>query len=1018
MKESNRHIIIRAFIQSIIFGAALWIIDSIVDWLFFYDGTFVELILSKVPSHEIYIRTVFIIAIFVFGLINAGNRLRLKNSNKKLRNTNKELDAINQQLSANEQQLKANNQQLIASEQELARKAHDLKERNKELNGLYTIYNSIWKNNDINIILQDAVDVIPSSWHYPEITKGRISYKEKVFLSKDFKESDWYQSAPIIVDNQDVGKIEVFYTEKKPDLDEGPFMKEERKLINTIAGNLGRAIVNIQDHNQLKVHEKQYRAIFNGIDDLIYISDPNTYELVHANDSLKDSWGANITSKKCYEVLQNRNSPCAFCTNDKIMGDNFGKTHIWEFQNEITKKWYRCADKGIQWPDGRKLRFEIATDISGSVKLNEELLASNQQLAANEEQLKALNIEFKNNEKIQEDLKLQLQLANDSAGIGVWVFDLIQNVLIWDDWMYKLYGIDPEDFEGAFEAWQNGLHPDDLEKASKEVDLAISGEKEFDTEFRIISPSGKIRYLKANATVIKDHNDKAIKMIGVNYDITRIKDIEKELKANENRYLQTEKIASVGSWEYDVKTTQFWGSEEARRIYGFALNDNNFTTEYVENCIPDRVRVHQALVDLIERNKAYDLTFDIITFDQKIRKTVRSIAILEKDSKDKPIKVIGAIQDISKQKQIESQLLEAKNIAQENETRFKALHNASFGGITIHDKGLILDCNQGLAEITGYSHEELIGMDGLLLIAEETRDLVKSHILSKYEKPYEAVGIRKNGEKYPVRLEARMIPYKGKEVRVVEFRDITEQKNVEHQLIKARKKAEESDQLKSAFLANMSHEIRTPMNGILGFTSLLEEPDLTGEEQAQYIEIIKRNGLKMLDTVNDIIDISKIDAGQMELIKTKFDFCFELNSIYQFFLPEAQKKGLKMTYHKKNIADELQIETDKNKLNSILTNLIKNAIKYTDKGSIEIHIIKENNHIICQIKDTGLGIPKEKQKSVFNRFEQVNIYNNKAIEGSGLGLAISKSYAEMMKGQLEVESEYGRGSTFSFSFPI
>jgi signal transduction histidine kinase len=189
-------------------------------------------------------------------------------------------------------------------------------------------------------------------------------------------------------------------------------------------------------------------------------------------------------------------------------------------------------------------------------------------------------------------------------------------------------------------------------------------------------------------------------------------------------------------------------------------------------------------------------------------------------------------------------------------------------------------------------------------------------------------------------------------------------KDLNKNLLIAKEKAEESDYLKSAFLANMSHEIRTPMNGILGFTRLLKrKPGLSDEKQQEYLDVIQKSGIRMLNTVNDIIDISKIETGQVETVYSELNLIREIESLYEFFRPETEEKGLDFLLVNKIDTSKAIIQIDSVKLNSILTNLIKNAIKFTDVGSIEIECKVENKHFHFSIKDTGIGIPEKRKKS-------------------------------------------------------
>lgn len=248
--------------------------------------------------------------------------------------------------------------------------------------------------------------------------------------------------------------------------------------------------------------------------------------------------------------------------------------------------------------------------------------------------------------------------------------------------------------------------------------------------------------------------------------------------------------------------------------------------------------------------------------------------------------------------------------------------------------------------------------------------------------------------------------------------DITNRIKENQALLDAKAKAEESDRLKSAFLANMSHEIRTPMNGILGFTNLLENQSLTDEKRGKYIEYIKKSGERMLNTVNDIIEISKIEVGEVSVKKQHVNVIDTLNDIYEFFKFEAAKKGLSLSLKVPDNMNTLTLNTDLSKFESIVTNFMKNAIKYSDSGDIVIGFQLKDDQFEFYCKDEGIGIPKDRMKGIFNRFEQADIEDKRAFQGSGLGLAISKAYIEMLGGEVGVESLIGKGSTFSFIIPV
>jgi len=237
------------------------------------------------------------------------------------------------------------------------------------------------------------------------------------------------------------------------------------------------------------------------------------------------------------------------------------------------------------------------------------------------------------------------------------------------------------------------------------------------------------------------------------------------------------------------------------------------------------------------------------------------------------------------------------------------------------------------------------------------------------------------------------------------------------ELVKAKEMAEENNLLKSAFLANMSHEIRTPMNGILGFAGLLLDPHLSGEEQQSYIHIIEKSGARMLNVINDIVSISKVESGQTEICITETDINEKIEYIHAFFKPEVEGKGMNIFFKTPLSKKEALIKTDNEKIYAILSNLVKNAIKFTNTGTIELGYERKENYLEFFVKDTGIGVSQVQKEFIFERFRQGSESLTRNYEGAGLGLSISKAYVEMLGGKIWVESEVGKGSTFYFTIP-
>lgn len=291
--------------------------------------------------------------------------------------------------------------------------------------------------------------------------------------------------------------------------------------------------------------------------------------------------------------------------------------------------------------------------------------------------------------------------------------------------------------------------------------------------------------------------------------------------------------------------------------------------------------------------------------------------------------------------------------------------------------------------------------------------LIKGIVIGKTEK-YESHGV--NGGRIFDIYHTGMI-YQGRKAMLEIFHDITERKIIEEELTQSKEKAEESDRLKTAFLHNVSHEIRTPMNAIVGFVTLLGEPDLTPETRSSYLEIVTQSSNHLLSIVTDIIEVSNIEAGKLKLNMNKVVVNSVMQKLHQQFTHVASSKGLELIYEQPDSDPEKHFYTDSTKLVQVLSNLLTNACKFTSEGHVKMGYTFSPDNIEFYVTDTGIGIAEDKQSKVFERFYQVDSGEDRQYEGTGLGLSLSKAYIEFLGGKLWVESKAGKGSTFFLTLP-
>ncbi len=316
-------------------------------------------------------------------------------------------------------------------------------------------------------------------------------------------------------------------------------------------------------------------------------------------------------------------------------------------------------------------------------------------------------------------------------------------------------------------------------------------------------------------------------------------------------------------------------------------------------------------------------------------------------------------------------------------------------------------------------YNEVRSGEALRSVSERLNDFIRS---SLHEIAYESFLDTNVGKRFfRIKLK-KMIDISEKlNGTVIMFDDLTERKEMEHQLELAKIKAEEGDNLKTAFLANLSHEIRTPMNAIIGFSDLMINENMSNEERHEYLKLIQKSGNNLLKLIEDIIDIAKLDSKQFKIRPIEcniHELLEELHSIFDEFLKKENKADIDLILDIDKLSAKNLI-TDPDRLKQVFSNLLSNALKFTGKGYVQFGCKQiDDKNMLCYVKDTGCGIPRKKLDAVFERFFQLESSYTKEHGGTGLGLAITRNIVNLLGGDIWVESEVGQGSTFYFVIPI
>jgi PAS domain S-box-containing protein len=619
--------------------------------------------------------------------------------------------------------------------------------------------------------------------------------------------------------------------------------------------------------------------------------------------------------------------------------------------------------------------------------------------------------EWKKTEEALKQANSELQNLHDNLDQAVFSVDLLHNKMLQVSIAHEaVFGFSQEAFLNNPMLWYEIIVPEDKPIVDSGYPVLFSG-KNLHHEYRIVTADGQLRWIEAKMKPTLDTNGKLIRVDGIASNITERKKLEETLRESKAMYQAIFESTGTAIFISEESTNILMANKECFSILGYTpdeLTGQKWIQYFAPESLEEMMKNHAL------RRQNPDLAptkyeVKLVNKQGELRDVILEVGMIPNTKQS-----IVSILDITERKQAEEALVKLR----------KAIYTSGEAIFLTDLDGIFTFVNPAFTSLYGFSSEEIIGKATPRIInsgeaGKSFYEVFWSTLLKGDEVKLEILNKRKDGSL--INIEASATPVIDEKKNIIGFlgiqHDISDRKHAEQELITAKEKAEESDRLKTAFLNNISHEIRTPFNGILGFLSIIQDEDLTTSERDEYIRFINQSADRLMQTINDIVEMAQIQTGQMKLSISDTNIKKLTDKLSGRFGTVAESNGLIFTIINDLPTEIVSIFTDGVKLKTILSNLIVNAIKFTKAGSIDIRIRKTDFYYEFSVKDTGIGISKNQQKSIFELFKQADVTNTRLFEGLGLGLSITKSYIEMLEGEIWLESEPGKGSTFYFTIP-